>query len=77
MQTRKGSFIEAWTNIFVGGSINWVATILIVPVLWNPTSPKLSSLYMTFFYTGVSLVRSYCLRRFFNRSRIGNVEPTA
>lgn len=74
MQTRKGSFLEAWTNIFVGGSINWIATILIVPILWNPASPKLSSLYMTVFYTGISLIRSYCLRRWFNGLRWGHTE---
>lgn len=72
MQTRKGSFVESWANIFIGGSINWVATLLIVPALWNPASPKLSSLYMTVFYTGISLVRSYCLRRWFNSARFGN-----
>lgn len=73
-QTKLGSFVESWANIAVGGSINWIATLLIVPVLWNPASPKLSSLYMTIFYTGVSLVRSFCLRRWFNGLRWGQAE---
>lgn len=73
-QTRRGSLIESWANIAIGGSINWIATLMIVPVLWNPASPKLSSLYMTAFYTGVSLVRSYTLRRVFNKSKFGNAE---
>lgn len=68
-QTKLGSFVESWANIFVGGSINWIATVIIVPILWDPASPKLSSLYMTFFYTGVSLVRSFCIRRWFNGLR--------
>ena len=72
MQTRKGSFFESWANILVGGSINWVATLFIVPVLWNPNCPKSSAFYMTVFYTGVSLCRSYCLRRYFNGLRFGN-----
>lgn len=71
-QTRKGSFAEAWVNIGVGGSVNWIATLIIVPLVWNPASPKLSALYMTGYYTAVSLVRSYCLRRLFNRIRWGN-----
>ena len=66
MQTRKGSIAESWVNVGIGGTINWVATLCIVPILWNPASPKLSALYMTVFYTGVSLVRSFCIRRFFN-----------
>ena len=74
MQTRKGSFVESWANIFVGGSINWLATILIVPNVWNPNSPKLSAMYMTFIYTGISLVRSYLLRRYFNGLKFGTVE---
>lgn len=73
-QTRKGSFAEAWANIAIGGSVNWLATLAIVPVLWDPASPKLSALYMTIFYTGVSLVRSYFLRRVFDGLRFGNAE---
>lgn len=76
-QTKFGSFVESLVNIFVGGSINWVATLLILPVLWNPASPKLSSLYLTVFYTGISMVRSYCLRRWFNGLRWGQAEPKA
>ena len=72
MQTKKGSFAEAWVNIAVGGSVNWVATLIIVPFVWNPDSPKLSALYMTVYYTAVSLVRSYCLRRLFNKIQWGN-----
>lgn len=72
MQTRKGSFAESWANIAVGGSLNYFATLLVIPLVWNPASPKLSSLYLTIFYTCVSLVRSYGLRRFFNAIRWGN-----
>lgn len=71
-QTKTGSFFESCTNIAVGGSINWIATLIIVPLVWNPASPKLSALYMTGYYTAVSLVRSYCLRRWFNRIHWGN-----
>lgn len=76
VQSRKGSFVESWANIFVGGSVNYVATLLIIPTLWNPASPKLSSLYLTMFYTVVSLCRSYCLRRWFNNLKWENDDVT-
>lgn len=72
MQSRRGSLAESCTNILVGGSLNWIATLFIVPILWNPGSPKMSSFYMTLFYTAVSLARSFTLRRWFNKIRWGN-----
>ncbi|WP_426287507.1 DUF7220 family protein [Luteibacter sp. E-22] len=73
-QSKKGSLTESLANIFVGGGVNWAATVVIVPVLWDPSSPKLSAFYMTLFYTVVSFVRSYALRRFFNRAKFGNAD---
>lgn len=74
MQTRKGSFIEAITNIVIGFSLNYGINLLTLPILWNPASPKLSAFYIGLVFTAVSLVRQYILRRKFNAAKFGNVE---
>src|SRR5437870_11369808 len=64
-QTRRGSLIEAVFNILVGVSVAFGSQIIIfhfyqIPVhLWQNAQ-------MTLWFTGVSLVRSYVIRRWFN-----------
>lgn len=65
-QSRTDSLMEALTNIVVGFSINFVANILILPaVLGVPVNLKELGTIGVFF-TIVSVVRSYGLRRLFN-----------
>jgi hypothetical protein len=64
-QSRRGSFVEAWANIFIGFSINYIANLLIFP-LFGMYISLLNNLWMGVIYTGISLVRSYGLRRMFN-----------
>jgi hypothetical protein len=72
-QTRLGSFIEAWANILVGFGINWVANILILPLFgFNITWG--AAFWMGVVFTGISLVRSYVLRRWFNGLKWGHHE---
>jgi hypothetical protein len=73
-QTRLGSFVEAWTNIGIGFSLNWSINLITLPILWNPASPKLSAFYIGLVFTGVSLTRQFLIRRYFNKSKFGNVE---
>lgn len=64
-QTRAGSFIEAWANIGVGYGVNFAANMLILPLFgFNVTA--LDSALIGGIFTGVSLVRSYFLRRVFD-----------
>ncbi len=64
-QTRRGSLLESLVNILVGYSINFVANLLIFPLFgWHISTRE--NLTMGVIYTGISLVRSYGLRRFFN-----------
>ena len=73
MQTKLGSFIEAWANIFVGFAINWCANMLILPLFgWHATG--LQAFHLGLIFTVISLVRSYILRRWFNGLRFGNKE---
>lgn len=65
-QSKKGSAAEAVFNVLVGYTINIIANFSIFPLFgWNITLEQ--NLLMGVFYTVISLVRSYCLRRAFNR----------
>lgn len=74
MQTKLGSFAEAWANIAVGFTINYIANLLIFPLFGFHISLT-ANLLMGAIYTATSLVRSYVLRRWFNGLKFGNVEP--
>lgn len=64
-QTRTQSAVEAVTNVAVGYLINITANFLIFPLFgWDITLGQ--NVLMGVFYTVISLVRSYSLRRFYN-----------
>ena len=65
MQSRKDSAIETATNVTVGVAISWVITILVF------RTPGGESLGIVLVYTGVSMIRSYAIRRIFaKRARL-------
>ena len=64
-QTKTGSFIEAWINVGIGFSINYVANLLIFP-LFNMHISLTDNLLMGAIYTVISVARSYAIRRWFN-----------
>lgn len=66
MQTKRQSFIESLTNVAVGYSISLLSLFIIFPLLGIESStPK--NLLITLYFTVLSIVRSYVLRRFFNK----------
>lgn len=65
-QTKKSSFSEALSNITVGAGINWTINLLVLPLLWNEDSPKMSAFYITLVFTAFSLTRQFVIRRWFN-----------
>ena len=66
MQSRLGSILEAWANILVGFGINWTANMLVFPLFgFNITAGQ--AFHVGLIFTAISLVRSYALRRIFNR----------
>ena len=70
-QTKIGSFAEAWANIAVGFAINWTANMLILPLFgFNVTGSQ--AFHIGIIFTGISLARSYVLRRWFNGLKFGN-----
>lgn len=66
-QSKRGSLVESLTNIVAGVGINYAANLILLPlVLHTAAVPLLANLELTAFFTGISLVRSYGLRRLFN-----------
>lgn len=64
-QSRKASMVEAFANIAVGFGVALVSQLIIFP-LYNVHVPLSTDLAITGWFTLVSLVRSYFLRRLFN-----------
>lgn len=74
-QTRLGSFVEAWANIIVGFAINFTANLIVLPLFGFDTLTASKAFGIGVIFTGISLARSYVLRRWFNGLRFGNTEP--
>lgn len=64
-QTRWGSFVEAWINVFIGFWINYFANLLIFP-LFGFHITLTENFVMGLLYTGISVARSYLIRRYFD-----------
>lgn len=64
-QTRLGSLIESLLNIAIGYGVALLSQLAIFP-LFGIHVPLSANLLIGAWFTGVSLVRSYIIRRWFN-----------
>lgn len=64
-QSRLGSLIEALINVVIGFWINYIANLLIFPLFGFHISLS-DNFIMGLIYTGISIGRSYVIRRWFN-----------
>jgi len=64
-QTRTGSLIESLMNILIGYFVALASQILIFP-MFEIHVPLSTNLWIGVWFTGISLVRSYVIRRWFN-----------
>lgn len=65
-QSRRHSFLEAWLHILVGLGVSLAANAFFFPLFgWKISAGQNFALGVI--YTVISLVRSYLLRRAFNR----------
>lgn len=64
-QSKTESFVEAVINVVIGFSINYFANLLIFPLFGMHISAG-DNFLMGLIYTGISVVRSYLIRRYFN-----------
>lgn len=68
MQSRLSSLIESKANILVGLPVNYLLNFYMIGILSEPLANKehWAFVTMTVVFTLVSIIRSYCIRRFFN-----------
>jgi len=66
MQTRLQSFIESIINVLIGYFIAIATQMIVLPLFGLHPSVR-DNILIGAIFTVVSIVRSYCLRRVFNR----------
>jgi hypothetical protein len=66
MQLKKHSFLESVINVAVGYGVALLSQIFLFP-LFNIYVSLKTNLYIGFWFTIISIVRSYILRRIFNK----------
>jgi len=66
MQSRGASLVEALANVVVGYFVAVAANAIILP-LYGAQLPTRANFEIGLAFTAISLARSYCLRRVFNR----------
>jgi hypothetical protein len=66
-QTIRRSWVEAWINILIGFGINFTANMVILPLFGFRSLTVENNIYIGIIYTGISLIRTFCIRRIFNR----------
>jgi len=64
-QTRLGSLIEACINVVIGFGINFVANLTVMPLFGFDVSAG-QAFGIGLIFTGISIARSYVIRRWFN-----------
>ena len=65
MQSRRHSLFEAIANVVVGYAINVVANLAVLPLFGLAVGVR-DAAGIGLVFTGISLARSYALRRAFN-----------
>lgn len=65
MQSKKYSLIESISNVIIGYFVALISQIIIFPIFGIYISIK-SNLYIGLWFTIISIIRSYLMRRLFN-----------
>lgn len=66
MQSKKHSLIESITNVVIGYSVALASQLVIFP-FFNIHVPISDNVKIGLWFTAVSLLRSYTIRRFFTK----------
>ena len=64
-QTKLGSLIESLMNIAIGLGVALISQIILFP-MFDIHITLITNLWISLWFTGISLVRSYIIRRWFN-----------
>lgn len=65
MQSKKQSLIESIINVIVGYIVALLSQIIIFPIFGLDVNIQ-SNILIGLWFTGISIIRSYILRRVFN-----------
>lgn len=65
-QSKLGSLIEAGMNILIGFGVALLSQIVVFPLVGIHGVPLSTNLEIGAYFTAISLVRSYVIRRWFN-----------
>lgn len=65
MQTKKQSLSESITNIIIGYIVALISQLIVFPVV-GVESTFSQNIKISLYFTVISLVRSYVIRRYFN-----------
>lgn len=68
MQTKKQSIIETITSTAVGFMVSFLSTYIIFPLVGLQTTTGIN-LVVTIYFTAISLLRGYFIRRYFNKRK--------
>lgn len=71
-QKKRHSFLESMLNVAIGYIVALVSQIVIFPIYGIHVELK-TNLWIGAWFTAVSIVRSYVLRRAFNAWQVGRV----
>lgn len=66
MQSKKHSLIESFTNVLIGYIVALLSQLAVFP-LFDINVPFTDNLLIGVYFTAISLVRSYVIRRWFNQ----------
>ena len=66
MQSKKFSFIESISNVVIGYFVALCSQIIVFPIFDIDVNLE-TNIYIGLWFTGISIIRSYVLRRVFNR----------
>ena len=65
-QSKLGSLIETCTNTALGFIVALISQIVLFP-MFGVFVPMTTNLALTFWFTLISIIRGYLIRRFFNK----------
>jgi hypothetical protein len=68
-QSRKHSFVESWVNVAIGYGVALASQLAILPH-YGVVITLTDNIEIGGWFTLISVVRSYTIRRFFNRRLI-------
>ena len=69
MQSKKHSLIESFMNVLIGYTVAVLSQLAIFP-MFNIHIPLSDNLFIGLWFTSISIVRSYTIRRLFNKKSV-------